>query len=68
MNEFEVFDRLLGWNVKKVIMEIVDVGFFTVTWHHQSRPFVHVLACKTTKTSRGLTGKASSVPLSGTVL
>jgi len=35
-------------------------NFCPVTWHHQRRPFVRVLACKTRKTRRGLAGRASS--------
>jgi hypothetical protein len=37
----------------------VDAIFCPVTWHHQRRPFVRVLACKTAKTRRGLAGEAS---------
>jgi exosome complex RNA-binding protein Csl4 len=39
---------------------IVDAIFCPVMWHHQRRPFVRVLACKTRKTRRGLADEASS--------
>jgi hypothetical protein len=39
---------------------IVDANFCPVTWHSQRRPFVPILACKTTKTRRELAGEAYS--------
>jgi hypothetical protein len=42
------------------VENIVDAIFGPVTWHHQGRSFVCVLACKTRKTRRGLAGEASS--------
>lgn len=38
----------------------VDDIFEPVTWHHQRRPFIRALTCKTTKTRRGVAGRASS--------
>jgi hypothetical protein len=34
-------------------IKIVDDIFEPVTWHHQRRPFIRALTCKTTKTHRG---------------
>jgi hypothetical protein len=41
-------------------IKIVDDIFEPVTWHHQRRPFIRALTCKTTKTHRGVAGGASS--------
>jgi hypothetical protein len=38
----------------------VDDIFEPVTWHHQRRPFIRALTCKTGKTRRGVAGGASS--------
>jgi hypothetical protein len=38
----------------------VDDIFESVTWHHQRRPFIRVLTCKTGKTRRRVAGGASS--------
>jgi hypothetical protein len=41
-------------------MPIVDAIFGPVTWQHQRRPFICVLACKTKKDPQGLAGETSS--------
>jgi hypothetical protein len=47
-------------NVLILSFSTVDDIFEPVTWHHQRRPFIRALSCKTGKTHRGVAGGASS--------